>query len=1021
MKYILITIRTILIFALFLSYWVTMGTPLFSDDGAACSRCHGTREGTRLLRKSGGYSLMGKGDRGVGVVDKGQISNVLGNFGLLSDFHYFAPALQWPSNSSDVQQYSFGVNMLVAANGNVISSLTDPNTQVEVFDWEAKDYSRGELFSSERTDNNTASDGTPFLAHSDIRDTWPLLGSELFWPGPFRINVDTTSATYGEEVEGEFTSDRDIYCIFDDAVNQQGVLGLVVTQSTYAYNRPYAEDFFFLNFWIKNASHELAGATPTSYDSVYVGLMADIKNDFNNDDLINKTKIGHESSDVEIDFIYEWDSNGIPENTEGVLFDDWVGPVGYSGVGVVLSPEGQGITNFHYFDDSYTPFDDEKLWPILISNPDDPNIADSLYFHGPDVHVDHDSLYGAFLDPDPTDDREGADITFIFSTGPFSLDVGDSVNFAIVFVMGDSLGDLLDNAEQAFSMAQDLYFQGSNPPATPTVSGTAGDRRATIFWNKEPSESSTDVRTGEQDFEGYRLYRSTNRGETWGDRPITDEFGNIIGYVPLAQFDKADSVMGTDPIGGRYLGNNSGLSHSYVDSNLINGFEYWYCVTAYDTGDPESNEPSYENGLGHNRIEPHVVSIVPGVDPTNILPGGVVEEGDLEPIGGPSEGTVRVQVIDPSILTGHTYEISFNDTIEVNTEGDTVEVTTMNLYDINKDGGTHRFTDAITGEEFDFINFKPDGDNLPVVDGFRVYAEDVETKGASFLDWTLVNGDTSTFDWWTENRTGNVSEFPEVVESADDWKVVVTPETETISVPIVDGPAWSDPVTIAEYNDVPLRVYKISDPDNPVDVSQYLQILDLRVVFPESGFLGPLGYDLIPGGKGYNPVLGDQWPDLLRIRDNDESWVNEVWLRTQNGPADATPPSPGDEYTILTFKPFRPEITYQFTTSSPQQIAGAADLSAIRVVPNPFIVTNDWKEDRFDREIQFNRLPTECTIDIYTLAGDHVIKLNHNDESGDEFWDLTNKNEQTIAYGLYVYVVKTPGGNKKVGKFLIIK
>ena len=33
-------------------------------------------------------------------------------------------------------------------------------------------------------------------------------------------------------------------------------------------------------------------------------------------------------------------------------------------------------------------------------------------------------------------------------------------------------------------------------------------------------------------------------------------------------------------------GANTGLRHSFVDTNVINGIEYWYAVTAYDRPDP---------------------------------------------------------------------------------------------------------------------------------------------------------------------------------------------------------------------------------------------------------------------------------------------------------------------------------------------------------------------------------------------------------------------------------------------------
>ena len=63
----------------------------------------------------------------------------------------------------------------------------------------------------------------------------------------------------------------------------------------------------------------------------------------------------------------------------------------------------------------------------------------------------------------------------------------------------------------------------------------------------------------------------------------------------------------------------------------------------------------------------------------------------------------------------------------------------------------------------------------------------------------------------------------------------------------------------------------------------------------------------------------------------------------------------------------------------------------------------------------------DLDIAIYNVAGDHIRTIYHDSDRGFEFWDMRTKNDQYIAYGLYVYVVKLPNGQKKVGKFLVIK
>ena len=72
--------------------------------------------------------------------------------------------------------------------------------------------------------------------------------------------------------------------------------------------------------------------------------------------------------------------------------------------------------------------------------------------------------------------------------------------------------------------------------------------------------------------------------------------------------------------------------------------------------------------------------------------------------------------------------------------------------------------------------------------------------------------------------------------------------------------------------------------------------------------------------------------------------------------------------------------------------------------------------------MRFIRLPTVCTISIYTVSGEFVTRLDHDDSfSGNEWWDITNGRGQAIAPGLYIYVVETPGGKSKMGKFAIVR
>jgi hypothetical protein len=83
---------------------------------------------------------------------------------------------------------------------------------------------------------------------------------------------------------------------------------------------------------------------------------------------------------------------------------------------------------------------------------------------------------------------------------------------------------------------------------------------------------------------------------------------------------------------------------------------------------------------------------------------------------------------------------------------------------------------------------------------------------------------------------------------------------------------------------------------------------------------------------------------------------------------------------------------------------------------------NTWYEN--DRRVhQFINLPERCEIKIYTLAGNLVNTLQHNDpEKGFEDWNLTSHVGQAIASGIYLFTVEDKKtGQVQVGKFVVIK
>ena len=76
------------------------------------------------------------------------------------------------------------------------------------------------------------------------------------------------------------------------------------------------------------------------------------------------------------------------------------------------------------------------------------------------------------------------------------------------------------------------------PPVIPEVQAVSSNEEIILMWDNK-AESSIDPFTGYSDFEGYRIYRSNDGGQTWGKswNRIYDYSGNHVAWKPYAQFD----------------------------------------------------------------------------------------------------------------------------------------------------------------------------------------------------------------------------------------------------------------------------------------------------------------------------------------------------------------------------------------------------------------------------------------------------------------------------------------------------
>jgi len=105
----------------------------------------------------------------------------------------------------------------------------------------------------------------------------------------------------------------------------------------------------------------------------------------------------------------------------------------------------------------------------------------------------------------------------------------------------------------------------------------------------------------------------------------------------------------------------------------------------------------------------------------------------------------------------------------------------------------------------------------------------------------------------------------------------------------------------------------------------------------------------------------------------------------------------------------------------------------VKVVPNPYVVGNEWQQRILERRLRFINLPSTCTIRIFNLNGELVRTILHVDTSipedgpvvpnnlgGDEWWDLLSDFGQIVASGIYIFHIDSNVG-EQIGKFVVVR
>lgn len=782
-----------------------------------------------------------------------------------------------------------------------------------------------------------------------------------------------------------------------------------------------------------------------------------------------------------------------------------------------------GLTSFNYFAPAnlYPAKEDEELWSQLRPG----------YFDVPPSIVDGKPI-------------GGEDGDFIYGSGYFPLRAGQTERFSVALVYGEDLKDLLNNKKTV----QDIYnsdYRFPPPPTKPTMTAVPGDNQVTLYWDRV-AETSMDPVTKVKDFQGYKIYRATD--PNFNDvRNITDANGLIQGYKTLAQFDKNDGISGyfypsptlfQDTKGYTYyLGNDSGLVHTYIDDDVVNGRTYYYALVAYDHGDEEKDIFPSENSkfisvlsTGEIITDQNTAAVTPSSKSAGYALSDTIAVTHTSIHG---TGSLSINIVDETKLTGHKYRIRFLDT-SVDGEDNDGDWDLLND-DVGSDGlagtGDENGTEGNGVPDYGEPNFDwyDDDEFAPVTTYYTVQdltpIEESFTPNDTFrvqlahtniIKETVIiknsNGVTiPAEDYILEYDRGRIRGA--AAGSLDSDKHTITYEYYPIyRNPYMHQSIWDSPENtpyVPERKDTDIfdglsilfnNNWKIrslekgtywwtkdgsdswtkNDPDSTfffivsasdldinfdgkIDLNATRIPNDYAIVFSQNTNLGQSYNSLLDLTPGVNtnfkvvdlthntnvPFYLFDFPmkrtgildpgDYIYFYEKDStgenrySWNVTFTLRQTHDPKTELNFSEGDTLFISFSKPFSQTDVFEFIAPMPVVNPPLAqhEMSDIRVVPNPYVVANEFESPlppgitsgRGERKVEFQNLPNDALVHIFTSRGQHIRSLNHSGDShtGTVAWNLKTKENLDIAYGVYFYIVESEIGGKKSGKLAVIK
>jgi hypothetical protein len=633
------------------------------------------------------------------------------------------------------------------------------------------------------------------------------------------------------------------------------------------------------------------------------------------------------------------------------------------------------------------------------------------------------------------------DRRIVLVTGPFSMSLGDTAEIVVALIgaMGaDNISSVqvLKYYDSYAQFAYDNLFVLPSPPPSPNVKVAQLDRQIVLNWgwDEKSVNNIENFNSAGFSFEGYNVYQlpSPNASLSEAVKIATYDLVNDVTVILDRTIDPKTGVLLLVPV---QTGSNSGIKR-YIDLKtdyirqrpLVNGQTYYYAVTAYAYNpDPTSPFRALES-------TPVVLAVTPQSPPPGTRYYGTV--GDTLTVtrkSGKSDGQVVAILVDPSITTGHTYQVRF-------------------------DNAGNWFVVDVNENKVKASSSNQSGDDAyPVVDGVLVKVMGPPLAGK---EWLVTQGAADR--WFTgapssggELLFGGAYLGPNFTGSSvapGDFKSVEIRFTKKTSYDDANGNGkydlgekyyfdvtkgqkaffyrtWSN-ATYEGFFDVPFQVYDIENPASPRQLNVVVRdrnanlqwdISDAAEEVTPYEYVWILDDNYDPTGTRWNPSTGtgfmtngsnhSAYPVLWAL------WLGQRGTREPYG-ADVT-------IQLIPNRVNTPADTFQYVTQKPTigdiQLA-KEDVEKINAFPNPYYGFNLMETDRLVKYITFNHLPKKATIRIFNLAGVLVRTIYKDDDTQFARWDLRNEHNLPVASGIYIAHIDMPEiGKTKIVKLMIVQ